>query len=120
MFDNFKAMGAIAGLMKNKERLAEAGERVRDRLQRTKVTGEAQGGLVRVVVTGELLVESIEVAPALGAGFASDDRSMAEALVVEATNNAIHAARDRMQEIIREEASALGIELPPEIGRFLT
>jgi len=116
MFDNLKTLGALSGLMKNKERLAESARRVRDELASARVVGESGGGLVRAVATGDMRVVSVELAPTLGAGLGASetDRAMAGALIAEAVNEAIARAKDRAQEVIRRETEALG--LPSDLG----
>lgn len=111
MFDTFKAMGAISALMKNKDKLADAAERVKHDLSVVRVSGEAGGGIVRVIASGEMKVVSIEISGALGSGLAASeqDRQMAAGLIVEATNIALARARDEAQRIVKREADALGI-----------
>lgn len=41
MFDKLKAMGAVANLMKNQEGLKVAAARVREKMENTRVNGEA-------------------------------------------------------------------------------
>jgi len=113
MFDSFKTMGALAGLMKNREALREAGERVRATLAETVVTGEAGGGAVRVEMTGELRVRSVRLPPGAGA-VDEGERAMLERLVVEATNDAMARARATVERVVGEEARELG--LPEELG----
>ena len=45
MLDSFKAMGAITGLMKNKDKLEDAGRRIQAELEALRVEGEAGGGV---------------------------------------------------------------------------
>ncbi len=119
MLDNLKALGAITALMKNKEKLAESAQRVRAELERTRVTGEAGGGVVRAIASGDLRIISIEISPALGAGIGATDadRAMASALIVEAVNDALARSRAKAQEAVRREAEALGLpDLSGELG----
>ena len=44
VFDQFKAMGALAGLMKNREKIREAGERMQASLEAARIVGQAGGG----------------------------------------------------------------------------
>jgi hypothetical protein len=123
VIDSFKAMGAIAGLMKNKERLAEATERVKARLAALRVEGEAAGGVVRVTATGEMKVVDVHVEPALASGFGADESSrlMAQKLIIEATNEALTKARDEAARILGAEMEALGLPaLPGDLGKLLT
>lgn len=119
MFDKLKTMGAIAGLLKDKDRLRAAGERIKARAEEIRAEGEAGGGAVRVVASGKLKVLSIDVAPALVAGMAADDRTrgLAGSLIAEAVNAALAGAQRQIQEEIGREARGLGLDdLPGALG----
>ena len=49
MLDKLKAMQALGSLMKNKEQLAEAGERIKSKMDAMRVDGQAGGGACRAV-----------------------------------------------------------------------
>lgn len=122
MFDQFKTMGALAGLLKNREKLQAAAARVKQTLDENPCVGEAGGGAVRVTVGGELRVTGVELMPAVVAGMASDEsaRRGVEALIAEATNDALKRAQERIREAIDREARALGIEgLSGQLGNLL-
>lgn len=122
MFDQMKQMGAIAGLLKNKEKLAEAGARVKRTLEERPVTGEAGGGAIRVTVGGEMKVRRVEIAPAIAAGLGAGDeaRMQIENLIAEATNDAMRLAQLRLKEAVDREAAELGIEgLGDQLGGLL-
>lgn len=112
MFDSMKNLGALAGLMKNQDKLKAAGERVRTKMEATRVTGEAGAGAARAVVTGTLRVVSVELAPALVVGMAADAKTheLASSLIAEAVNNALAQAQMKMKEAIDVEAKDLGLE----------
>lgn len=110
MLDQFKTMGAMAGLFKDKEKLKATADRVRETLEGTEVTGSAGGGAVRVTVTGTARVIAVHVEPALGAGFADEQsRPMAEALIAEAVNDGLRKARDAAASVVEAEASEMGL-----------
>jgi DNA-binding YbaB/EbfC family protein len=113
MLDAFKMAGTLAGLMKNKEAIRAAAERIKSRLGEIRVTGTAGGGAVTVTVSGQMKVLSVELSPAL-AGHVADEtsREMAQQLIADATNDAIAQAQARAQQEIAKEAQALGL---PEI-----
>jgi DNA-binding protein YbaB len=121
MFDNLKAMGAVAGLLKNQDKIKGAMERVKRTLAGTRVNGESGGGAVRAVVTGDLRVLSIQVDPALGAGLAdASARSAAEALIVEAVNDGLRKAQAEAGRVMSAEARELGLpDLPGGLGGLL-
>jgi DNA-binding protein YbaB len=110
MFEQLKMAGALAGLMKNKEGLKAAGERIRSRLREMRAGGAAGGGAVRATATGELRIESIQIEPALAAGLADPaSRAYAEQLITEAVNNALDQAKAIAQREAAKEAEALGL-----------
>lgn len=112
MFDKLKAVGALAGLLKDKDRLRAVGDRLRARAEVVRGEGDAASGAVRAVASGKLQVVSVEVAPALAAGMAADEktRALAGTLIVQAVNAALaSAARQMHQETVRE-ARELGLE----------
>lgn len=121
MFDNLKAMGAVAGLLKNQDKLKSAMERVRRTLADTRLTGESGGGAVRAIVTGDLRVLSIEVGPALATGLAADSsRRMAETLITEAVNDGLRKAQAEAGRVMSAEAKELGLpDLPGGLSGFL-
>lgn len=111
MFDQFKTMGAMAGLMKDLPRIKARLAEVREELEAMRASGSAGGGAVRATATGTLRIVSVEIEPAVLAGGA-DDRGAVEALITEAVNLALEAARSRAEDLMRRSADELGIPLP--------
>jgi DNA-binding protein YbaB len=118
MFDKLKAMGAIAGLMKNQDKIKESMQRVKEKMAVTRVTGASGGGACRVTVNGQMKVLEVDLAPALVAGMAADNqtRVLAGNLIAEATNEAITLAQRRLKEEVDKEARELGV---PELAQGL-
>lgn len=119
MFD-FKTMGMITDLLKNRDKIEAAAERVKAKLEVTEVIGEAGGGAVRATVRCTMEVVRTEIGPGLAAGLASglasgpgsgDDsqRAMAEGLITEAVNAGLRAAQVKAREIIEAEMDAMGM-----------
>ncbi|MBC7770951.1 MAG: YbaB/EbfC family nucleoid-associated protein [Pyrinomonadaceae bacterium] len=121
MLDSLKMAGTLAGLMKNKEGLKKAGERVKHRLSEIRVVGQAGAGAVRVTVDGKMHVHAVELMPALATHLTSDPagRAMAESLIAEATNDAIGKAQVLAQKEIQKEAEALGLPAIPGLEGLL-
>ncbi|GAB4384351.1 MAG: hypothetical protein Kow0022_06680 [Phycisphaerales bacterium] len=123
MFDQFKMMGAVAGLLKNREQIKAAGERVQRRLEAMRIEGESEGGLARAVVSGKMEVLSIDIAPALASGLGSGDeqnRAMAAGLIAGAVNQALRKAQAAVAEAIDEEGERLGLPgLGEQLGQML-
>lgn len=110
MFEQMKMMGALASLLKNKEGLKAAGERIRARLVEIRAGGAAGGGAVRATATGDLKIVSIQIEPALAAGLADPgSRELAEQLIAEAVNNALDQAKLVAQREAAKEAEGLGL-----------
>lgn len=121
MFDNLKAMGAMAGLMKNKDRLREVGERVKEKMARARVSGQAGGGAARAVVSGQMRVIEVELSGPLVAGMAADDktRALAGTLIADAVNSALEQAQRMLQDEISKEAKDLGLPDIPGLAELI-
>ena len=111
MFGNMKMLGALTGLMQNKEALKAAGERIQARAAAMRVVGEAGGGAVRATVDGKMRVTGVEIAPALAGSLSGDEgRRSLEGWIAQATNAAQTRAQDQLRELVRAEARELGLE----------
>jgi len=122
MFDAMKAMGALAGLMKNKDAIKAAGERIKTRLGEIRAAGGSGGGAVRATVSGDMKVVSITLEPAVVAGLGGrDDKTRDEVLrlIGEAINNAQDIAREMARREISKEAEALGLGGIPGMENLL-
>jgi nucleoid-associated protein EbfC len=111
MFDQLKAMQSVASLLKNKDQLAAAGERIKARTDALRVTGQAGGGACRATVTGRMTVTDLTLDPALLAGMAVDEktRELATSLIKDAVNDALEKAQEQVKSMIAKEAEALGL-----------
>lgn len=111
MFDQLKAMQSVASLLKNKDQLAAAGERIKARTDALRVTGEAGGGACRATVTGRMTVVDLTLDPALLSGMAVDEktRELATNLIKDAVNDALEKAQEQVKSMIAKEAEALGL-----------
>ena len=116
MFDQFKNLKQLAGLMGNAGELKEKFDAVQQQLADKSVEADAGSGAVRVRVNGKLKVLDVHLDPALLAALQSSsagstaDREMVQQLVVDATN----AALTKAQSLIRDEMAAVtgGLDLP--------
>ena len=78
-------------MMKQARKMQEQLEAVQDGLKDLEVTSSAGGGMVKVVVTGDLHVKSIEIDPE---AVDPDDVEMLQDLVLAAVNDALESAQD--------------------------
>jgi nucleoid-associated protein EbfC len=108
LFEQMKSMGALAGLLRNKEKLQQISEDARARIDAIHVEGEAGSGAVRVRANGRMQIDDVILDPALVAGLGAEEgeggRNMAQSLIAEATNNALRAAQLRVQTELQELA----------------
>ncbi len=123
MLDKLKAMQALGSLMKNKEQLAEAGERVKAKMDALRVEGQAGGGACRAIVNGKMKLIDLTLDPALLAGMAVDEKTkeLATALIKDAINDATENAQRQVQQIIAKEADDLGLgDMAPQLSGLLS
>lgn len=123
MFDKLKTMQALGSLMKNKEQLAEAGERIKAKIETMRIEGQAGGGACRAIVNGKMKLLDLTLDPALLAGMAVDEktRDLATALIKDAINDATQRAQVQVQDLISREAEELGLgDIGGQLGGFLS
>lgn len=121
MLDQFKAMGALAGLLKNRDRLREASERVREKIASMRVEGSAGGGAVRVRLSGRSRVETVTLdAPLASTLSQPGSKAHAERLIAEAVNDALGKAEAALKEELAREAKALGLDDIPGLEDALS
>ena len=98
--------GNIAGLMQQAQKMQQQMQKAQEEMARMEVTGEAAGGLVKVVMTGKHAVRRVDIDPSL-----LEDREMLEDIVAAAINDAVNRVESTLQERMSELTS--GINLPP-------
>jgi DNA-binding YbaB/EbfC family protein len=99
--------GPIANLMQQAQRMQEEMKRAQEELAQAEVTGEAGGGLVKVVMNGRHEVRRVSIDPQ---SFA-DDPDMTEDLVAAAINDAVNRIARLTQERLGNVTA--GMNLPP-------
>lgn len=122
MFDKIKAMGALAGLMKDRDKIKDSMTAVRAHLEQVRVRGQAGAGAAWVVMTGELKVVEVELTPALVAGMAADEKTrlLAGSLIAEAVNDAMRQAQAKIKDAVDKESEKLGLgDLGAGLGGML-
>jgi DNA-binding YbaB/EbfC family protein len=98
--------GNISQLMQQAQKVQENLKKAQEELADLEVTGEAGGGLVKVLMNGRHEVRRVTIDPEV-----ADDREMVEDLVAAAINDAVK----RIQETTQERMSGLtgGLPMPP-------
>ncbi|MEQ8232566.1 MAG: YbaB/EbfC family nucleoid-associated protein [Gammaproteobacteria bacterium] len=98
--------GGLGDLMKQAQKMQAEMQRLQEEIARTEVTGEAGGGMVRVVMTGRHDVRKVDIDTAL----MSEDKTMLEDLLAAAVND----ANRRVEALSKEKLGGVtaGLELP--------
>ncbi len=99
--------GGLGNLMKQAQKMQEDLQKTQERLAQEEVTGEAGGGMVKVVMTGKHEVRRVTIEDSL----MGDDKEMLEDLLAAAVNDASHRVAEKMKESMSGLTSGLG--LPP-------
>jgi len=86
------AGGGLEGLLGQAKQMQQQMAEAQARAARKRVTGEAGGGLVRVTVSGEMVVTEVAIDPVV-----SQDVEMLQDLIVAAANDAMRKAREMME-----------------------
>ncbi|MEX0899117.1 MAG: YbaB/EbfC family nucleoid-associated protein [Gammaproteobacteria bacterium] len=104
--------GNLGNMMRQAQQMQENLKRVQQELETLEVTGEAGGGLVRVVMTGKHAVRRVTI----DEGVAGEDRELLEDMVAAAVNDAVQ----RVETLVQEKMGAVtaGMGLPPGLKPF--
>src|SRR6195952_3699073 len=94
----------IQNILKQAQEVMAAQQEAQDALKEQKVESSAGGGMVKVVVTGDLKLESLTIDPD---AVDPEDVEMLQDLVLAATNEALRQAVD-LQEKAMQAASVSG------------
>lgn len=106
MFDMFKGMGAMAGLMRNLPKLREEMEQFQRKLGEITADGDAGAGMVKVKCNGRMEITSVTITEE-----GLKDRELLEDLIRAAVNQALQKAKQQVAE--ETNRMAVGMGLPP-------
>lgn len=125
MFEQFKGMAVMAGLMKDLPRIRARLDALRRELGEARLTGESGGGAVRVTADGLMRIVGVDVDPERLARLVDPgdpaDAALAGELIAEAVNAALARARQRVDSELSDAATELGLPIPPGIlGKLLS
>lgn len=93
--------------MKQAQRMQEELQKVQQRLAEEEVTGEAGGGMVKVILNGKNQARRVQIDPSLF----QDDRDLLEDLIVAAINDAVERITEKQQSSMANATA--GVRLPP-------
>ena len=94
-------------LLKQAQQMQQRMSKIQEELDQTTVEGSAGGGVVKVVVTGKLKVQSVEISPD---AVDPDDVELLQELVQAAVNEAM----DKAQTLAQDKMAAVtgGLSIP--------
>jgi DNA-binding YbaB/EbfC family protein len=98
--------GGLGNLMKQAQKMQEDMQRVQEELANMEITGQAGGGMVKVVMTGRHDLKRVSIDDSL----MSDDKEMLEDLIAAAVNDAVRQLEETSQE--RMSGLTSGMNLP--------
>ncbi len=100
--------GNIGNLMKQAQQLQEKMQRAQEEIAALEVTGEAGGGMAKVVMNGRHEVKRVSLDPSI---VSADDKDMLEDLIAAAANDAVQ----KLERVSKDRMSGLmgGLNLPP-------
>lgn len=100
--------GNMGNIMKQAQMMQANMQRAQAEIAALEVTGEAGGGMAKVVMTGKHEVRRVTLDPTLVSG---DDKDMLEDLIAAAVNDAVQ----KVERVSQEKMSKLmgGMNLPP-------
>jgi DNA-binding YbaB/EbfC family protein len=99
--------GALGDMMKKAQEMQENLQKAQQELASKEISGEAGGGMVKVVMRGTHEVNRVTIDPEL----LNEDKEMLEDLIAAAINDAVHKIEKTNHDAMQEMTS--GLNLPP-------
>mgnify|MGYP001220221572 FL=1 len=98
--------GGIGNLMKQAQKMQADMQRAQEELANMEITGQAGGGMVKVVMTGRHDLKRVSIDDSL----MGDDKEMLEDLIAAAVNDAVR----QLEQVTQEKMGGLtsGLNLP--------
>ena len=115
MLDQLKAVSALAGILKDRDRLRLLAERIQARLELVRAEGSAGGGAVTAQVTGRMRVVGVDLGQRITM-HSQADRALTQKLIAEAVNDALAKAELLAKDAALAEANAAGIPDIPALS----
>ncbi|MGN1393786.1 MAG: YbaB/EbfC family nucleoid-associated protein [Succinivibrionaceae bacterium] len=99
--------GGMGNMLKQAQVMQERMQKAQAEIAEHEVTGEAGGGMVKLVMKGDYTVQKVEIADEVF----NDDKEMCEDLILTAINNAVHNVEEYSK--TRMASVTKGMQLPP-------
>lgn len=110
MLEQMKALGAIAGVLRDRSKLTQAADDVKRKLGEVRVEGRSPDGQVVVRANGRLEIQSVTLAPALAQSASTDaGRARAQELIAQACSDANAKAQEAAKGVISQHLKSMGL-----------
>ncbi len=96
---------SLGNMMKQAQKLQGDLQKAQEELATMEVTGQAGGGMVKVVMTGRHDVRQVSIDPSL----MQEDKDMLEDLLAAAVNDAVYQVEKQTKERMSDMASGMGL-----------
>ena len=106
MFKGLGALGDMSGMMKKAQEMQTKMGEMQDELHNILVVGEAGAGLVKATASAKGDLKALDIDSSI---FNSDDKEVAEDLILAAVKDAQAKAADRAQEEMSKLTEGLGL-----------
>ena len=100
--------GGLGNIMKQAQKMQEEMQKKQAEMANMEVTGEAGGGMVKVVLNGKHEARRVEIDETI-----MDDKEMLEDLIAAAINDATHKIEAKNQDQMSDMLG--GLNLPPGV-----
>jgi|SRR5579863_2495899 len=100
-------MANFGNMMKQAQAMQANMQKLQAEIASLEISGEAGGGMVKVLMTGKYEVKRVQIEPTVS----GEDREMLEDLIAAAVNDAVHKVEARIQE--KMASVTAGLQLPP-------
>jgi len=98
----------IGKMMQQAKKMQENMKQMQTEMAAMEVTGEAGGGMVKVLMTGDQIVRRVDIDPSV---WQEQDKSLIEDLMAAAVNQASQKVSDMQKE--KQQGLMAGMPLPP-------
>lgn len=102
----FGKLGDMAGMMKKAQEMQKNMASTQEELSNTEVKGGSANGEIEIAITCDMIIQRINIKQEC---LDANDKEILEALLLDATNNAISTAKQKTQEKMSELTGGLNI-----------
>ena len=103
---------SMDNLLEQAKKMQDRMQQMQDELNAVEITGEAGGGLVKVIINGRYYAKQVKLDPKLR----SESDEMVAELIAAAFNAAVKSLEEKQQEKVKELAKGMGLPNTNNMG----